>query len=166
MRRPHPTVWLSAAAATLAWATHGKAQGPSPNPNAPSLPSSALAADNSSPAPAADEGAALAQSPEEQRWLLVEQELQEVRERLQRAEDARSKEVSPLTLSGYVDLGFFAPLGNDGVGWVRDVGNRQRPDLDSFAWTFLGDILGSPINSRGEAADLGDGTAIDRFDSV
>jgi hypothetical protein len=69
-------------------------------------------------------------------------------------------------VTGYVDLGFFAPLGNDGVGWLRDVDGRQFPDLSNYAWTFVGDILGTPINSRGEAADLGDAPGADRFDSV
>lgn len=150
-------LWLPAA--TLAWAAPGLAQDLSPNPAAPSLPSDSPAPPNGAEPPAAPPGG------EGQLWQ-IEQELQELRARLQRAEDERNARVSPLTISGYVDFGFFAPLGNDGVGWVRDVGNRQRPDLDRFAWTFLGDILGSPINSRGEAADLGDGTAIDRFDSV
>lgn len=162
---------LSPALVTLAATARSQAQAPSPHPNAPSLPGAVQPEEGSPPAgiessPATDEAGALSLSPEEQRWMRVEQELAELRERLQEAEDARSKDVSPLTISGYVDVGFFAPLGNDGVGWVRDVGNRQFPEYSSFAWTFLGDILGSPVNSRGEAADLGDGTAIDRFDSV
>lgn len=157
----------SAAAAVLAWAGQSLGQEQSPVPGAPSLPGRGTAADGATAdAVAAETAGPLSEPGAESQRSLVEQELAELRERLQRAEDARSKNVSPLTLSGYVDLGFFAPLGNNGVGWVRDVGNRQRPDLDRFAWTFLGDILGSPINSRGEAADLGDGTAIDRFDSV
>jgi hypothetical protein len=154
-------LWCLACALPLAWPAPTQAQ--SPHPNAPSLPGSEASAEG---APATDEASPIAEAGSEQRWAPLEQEVQELRERLQRLEDERSKDVSPLTLSGYVDLGLFAPLGNDGVGWVRDVGNRQRPDLENFGWTFLGDILGSPINSRGEAADLGDGTAIDRFDSV
>ncbi len=157
--------WLLLAGAPLwAWPAQSLAQEPSPVPGAPSLPSGP--AREIEPGASDEDAGSLAPPAEPQQGQLVEQELQELRERLQRAEDARSKAVSPLTVSGYVDFGFFAPLGNDGVGWVRDVGNRQRPDLERFAWTFLGDILGSPINSRGEAADLGDGTAIDRFDSV
>jgi hypothetical protein len=149
--------------ATLAVAPAARAQ-PSPNPNAPSLPGAAAADDPSNPA--AGEADAAAGSPEEQRWLLVEQELAELRERLQKVEDEREQDVSPLTVNGYIDLGFFAPVGNNGVGWVRDAGNRQLPAYAGYAWTFLGDILGSPVNSRGEAADLGDPPAIDRFDSV
>jgi hypothetical protein len=146
-------------------------------PNAPSLPSrsapppSSPSAENE-PSPAtvptatAGEGPTLGGSPEEQRRLLLEQELQELRERLQRAEDARAQVVSPLTISGYVDLGFFVPIGNNGVGWVRDARNGQYPEYANYGWTFLGDILGSPVNSRGEAADLGDAPGADRFDSV
>ena len=105
-------------------------------------------------------------APQEDRAGLLELELQELRERLQKVEDESRIDRSPLTVSGYVDFGFFAPLGNDGVGWVRDVGNRQYPNLSNYAWTFLGDILGTPVNSRGEAADLGDAPGADRFDSV
>jgi hypothetical protein len=155
---------------TVTGAAPSLAQESSPNPNAqsPSGPS-----EEGSPAlgvepsrPASDAGDPLLQSPEEQRSILLEQELQELRERLQKVEDERRNDVSPLSVTGYVDLGFFAPLGNNGVGWVRDVNNRQFPQLSNYAWTFVGDILGSPVNSRGEAADLGDAPAIDRFDSV
>lgn len=159
MRRPELSLVLSSLAAATAWAAPAAAQ-------APSLPTRDPAEDAAPTSDAAEDASPPPTVAGDQHGSLAEQELQELRERLQRLEDERSKEVSPLTLSGYVDLGFFAPIGNDGVGWVRDVGNRQRPDLERFAWTFLGDILGSPINSRGEAADLGDGTAIDRFDSV
>jgi hypothetical protein len=148
-----------------------RAQERSPNPNAPSLPSQVepdpgLAEPGSAAPPSADDEATLPEAQAAARSRLLEQELEELRERLQQLEDARHEDVSPLTISGYVDFGFFAPLGNDGVGWVRDVGNRQFPELAGYAWTFLGDILGSPINSRGEAADLGEAPGADRFDSV
>jgi hypothetical protein len=162
-------IWCghAALAAVVAWTGEVAAQEQSPATGAPSLPSRDPEADAAATGNAgAGDAHPLAAPAEAEQQTLVEQELQELRERLQRAEDARSKTVSRLTVSGYVDLGFFAPFGNNGVGWVRDVGNRQRPDLERFGWTFLGDILGSPINSRGEAADLGDGTAIERFDSV
>jgi hypothetical protein len=167
MRRVALGVFLSA----LAVAGRGQAQLSSPNPNAPSLPRSAQPEDGSAPTDieSSDLGAEpgpLAESPEERRFTLLEQEVAELRERLQRAEDERQSEVSPLSVAGYVDLGFFAPLGNNGVGWVRDVGNRQLPAYSNYAWTFLGDILGTPVNSRGEAADLGQAPGVDRFDSV
>lgn len=73
---------------------------------------------------------------------------------------------SPVTVFGYIDFGFFAPQGS-GVGWVQDVGNRILPEYDGrYAWVFLGDILAPTVNSRGEAADLGDAPGTGRFDSV
>jgi hypothetical protein len=155
---------------TVTSVAQSQAQESSPNPSPPSQGGSSLEA---SPAtgiepsqPATDAGEPLAPAPEEQRSVLLEQELQELRERLQKVEDERRNDASPLSVTGYVDLGFFAPLGNNGVGWLRDVNNRQFPQFSGYAWTFVGDILGSPVNSRGEAADLGDAPAIDRFDSV
>jgi hypothetical protein len=148
-------------AVTTAAPSHAQVR--SPNPNAPSLPGLGPAEGEEA---AEDEGDALLGSPEEQRSQLLEQQVAELRERLQQLEDQRERDVSPLSVSGYVDLGFFAPIGNNGVGWVRDVANRQFPEYSNYAWTFVGDILGSPVNSRGEAADLGDPPGIDRFDSV
>jgi len=150
------------ALATLASTTPSRAQERSPNPNAPSLPGLSSAPDD----PDASAAGPLAAPADDQRALLLEQEVAELRERLQALEDARARDVSPLSISGYVDLGFFAPIGNNGVGWVRDVANRQFPEYSNYGWTFVGDILGSPINSRGEAADLGDPPGIERFDSV
>jgi hypothetical protein len=147
--------------ALLGSALRAEAQERSPNPNAPSLPGPADSGEIG-----LSDAALVAASPEEQRVMLLEQELAELRERLERLEDEGERDVSPLSVSGYIDLGFFAPIGNNGVGWVRDVANRQFPEYSNYAWTFLGDILGSPINSRGEAADLGDPPGIDRFDSV
>jgi hypothetical protein len=59
-------------------------------------------------------------------------------------------------------------MGNNGVGWIQDYGNRIFPDppYNQYTWTFLGDILGTPVNTRGEAADLGQAPGVDRFDSV
>ncbi len=79
----------------------------------------------------------------------------------------RTSKPPRVTFTGYADVGFFVPNGNDGVGWQRDVGFQQFPELaDQFAWVFVGDILGTPVNSRGEAASLGDAPAAARFDSV
>lgn len=70
-------------------------------------------------------------------------------------------------LNGYVDFGFFVPIGNDGVGWVQDFGNAAFPQFEGqYGWVFLGDILATHVNSRGEAADLGDAPGADRFDSI
>ncbi len=69
--------------------------------------------------------------------------------------------------TGYADIGFFAPFGNGGAGWKRDVGFQMFPEFaDQFAWVFVGDILATPVNTRGEAASLGDAPAAFRFDSV
>lgn len=119
-----------------------------PNPDAPSLPE-----------PADEE------AEESDRFTQLEEQIAELKERIRQSEEER-RVASPLTINGYVDFGFFAPMGNGGVGWTRDAANTQFPQYRPFAWTFLGDILGSTINSRGEAADLGDAPGISRFDSV
>lgn len=96
----------------------------------------------------------------------LEEQVNELKEKLRQAEEDRKQNVSRLSINGYADVGFFAPFGG-GVGWVRDVGNIQFPQLaDVYTWTFLGDILATAVNSRGEVADLGDGPGITRFDSV
>lgn len=101
---------------------------------------------------------------------LMEDRLEELNERLRRAEEAKHA-VSPLSWNGYVDFGFFAPIGNRGVGWIRDAGNQQFPQFGPggatpYTWTFLGDILATTVNTRGDVADLGDGSGVTRFDSV
>jgi len=96
----------------------------------------------------------------------LEQRIDELSERLRAAEDQRAHTVSPLSINGYADIGFFVPIGNHGIGWVRDVGNAQFPAYSGYAWTFLGDILSTAINSRGEVANLGDAPGVTRFDSV
>lgn len=74
---------------------------------------------------------------------------------------------SRLNLGGYIDLGFFGTQGN-GSGIVRDQGNMLFPQYQGrYGWVFLGDILSTAVNSRGEVADLGDPTgAPPRFDSI
>jgi hypothetical protein len=119
--------------------------------SAPSLPDSA-----------ADEAPPAAQD----RVQTLEDRINELGERLRESEDAAQKRVSPLTWNGYVDFGFFVPLGNGGAGWVRDVGNAQFPQYANYSWTFLGDILATAVNSRGEVASLGNAPDVTRFDSV
>jgi hypothetical protein len=95
----------------------------------------------------------------------LEDRMEELEVRLKQSEN----EIAPpsrLSINGYVDFGFFVPMGNGGVGWQRDVGNEQFPQHSNYAWTFVGDILATQINSRGEVADLGDGPGVNRFDSV
>jgi len=121
-------------------------------PRAPSLPEEAA----EQPAQPAD------------RYQLLEDRISELNERLQESEQARLKPPSALVWNGYVDLGFFVPYGNGGVGWIRDAGNVQFPQYAGYSWVFLGDILATAVNSRGEVADLGDapGLTTPRFDSV
>lgn len=71
-----------------------------------------------------------------------------------------------VTLSGYVDFGAFAVQGN-GAGYVQDYGNAAFPEYAGrYAWVFLGDILATAVNARGEPADLGDAPGADRYDTV
>ncbi len=73
---------------------------------------------------------------------------------------------SAVTLSGYVDLGFFVPQGN-GSGYLQDYGNVAFPRFaGKYGWVFYGDILAPAINSRGEVADLGDAPGVTRYDGV
>jgi hypothetical protein len=103
----------------------------------------------------------------------LRQQLDELRQEQRRKEEAQRRNASRLTVNGYADIGFFAPLGNGGAGWVQDLGNVQFPQYggagcveNCFAWTFLGDILATAVNSRGEAADLGNAPGIERYDSI
>lgn len=75
---------------------------------------------------------------------------------------------SPLSINGYVDFGYFVPIGNNGVGFIEDLGQNRFPQYRNYGWTFLGDILSTAVNSRGEVASLGNppGLPRPRFDSV
>ena len=86
------------------------------------------------------------------------------------AAEAESTDSAPTPSSvvygGYVDVGFFVPSGN-GVGVQQDFGNVAFPQFaGKYAWVFYGDLLAPAVNSRGEAADLGDLPGAQRFDSV
>ncbi|HXI58576.1 MAG TPA: outer membrane beta-barrel protein [Polyangia bacterium] len=71
-----------------------------------------------------------------------------------------------VTVGGYVDFGFFAAQGN-GSGIIRDDGNALFPQYKGqYGWVFLGDLLAPTVNSRGEAADLGDAAGVQRFDGI
>src|SRR5581483_1059858 len=51
----------------------------------------------------------------------VAAEMQELRDRLKQLEEQQVKKAaSPLSINGYVDFGFFVPIGNHGVGVVED----------------------------------------------
>src|SRR5687767_9917581 len=78
--------------------------------------------------------------PTEDRMDTLEERIAELGQRLRESEEARQKSVSPLSWNGYVDFGFFVPLGNGGVGWVRDgaSGPREFPQYANYGWVFLG----------------------------
>src|SRR2546423_525506 len=71
----------------------------------------------------------------------LQTQVEDLRLKLRKAEDERHKTVSPLSFNGYADFGFFAPRGNRGVGWTRDIGNKSFPEYSDYSWVFLGDIL-------------------------
>lgn len=107
--------------------------------------------------------------PPADRYQLLEDRITELNERLRQSEEDRQKNASPLSWNGYVDLGGYVPIGNRGVGWVQDFGNAQFPQYSQYSWTFLGDLLATAVNTRGEAADLGAApgpVGAARFDSV
>ncbi len=124
----------------------------------------ALAQEEKTQAPSLpeDDGAAAEAPPE----MTPEDRIAELTERIERDEEERRNSAPALTFNGYVDFGYFAPIGNAGAGWVRDTGNVAFPQYSKYSWVFLGDILGTPVNSRGEVASLGNAPGIDRFDSV
>jgi hypothetical protein len=50
---------------------------------------------------------------------------------------------------------------------MRDDGNALFPQYQGkYGWVFLGDLLAPAVNTRGEAADLGDAAGAQRFDSI
>jgi hypothetical protein len=119
------------------------------------------------PAPAPNEG--LSEDPAPVDPLATIHDLETRLEQLRTTVVGRQPRV---TVGGYADLGFFAPQG-DGSGIVRDSGNLIFPQYGptgggpQYGWVFMGDLLSPAVNSRGEAADLGDATgAGPRYDSV
>jgi hypothetical protein len=100
----------------------------------------------------------------------LQAQMQELQDRLRELQEAQVKKAaSPLTINGYVDFGGFVPFGNHGQGYVEDLGQNQFPEFrGKYGWTFLGDILSTAVNSRGEVADLGQAAGLirPRFDSI
>jgi hypothetical protein len=92
--------------------------------------------------------------------------LQDLEARLDNMEQSQLNKPPGVKIFGYADLGFFAPFGNGGSGVQRDVGYEAFPEHSNFGWVFYGDLLATQVNSRGEAADLGDLPNAPRFDSV
>jgi hypothetical protein len=144
----------------------------------PAVLMSAARAQTAPEAPAATEPAADADSEDADAGLLVDTQTQinDLRERIldleQRLEQTRQVATARrpiVSVGGYVDAGFFAASGT-GVGIIQDSGpasaRAYQEYMDRYSWVFLGDLLAPAVNSRGEAADLGDFAGIDRFDSV
>ena len=132
----------------------------------PALAPRAFAQDEKPEAPSLPEPSDDAAPPEVDQFQTMEQEIAELKERMAQSEQERLKSVSALSFNGYVDFGYFAPIGNGGVGWIRDAGNVTFPQYSNYSWVFLGDILATAVNSRGEVASLGNAPGINRFDSI
>ena len=149
---------LSAAiVAAISAATAGGAPAAAWAQDPPAAPSVPAAPD----LPGADEDVA------EDRVGRLEEKIQELQEKLRQSEEQqRTSSASRLSIHGYADLGYFMPNGNRGVGFVQDTGNVQFPNLSGYSWTFLGDILATAVNSRGEAASLGMPPGVSRYDSI
>ena len=126
---------------------------PAPAPNAPSegrsTPSLLPPDDTAEPEPEVDPIAKMA----------------ELEQRLDQMQSVIVGRQPRVIVGGYIDLGFFATEGN-GSGIVRDQGHMLFPQYSNYGWLFYGDILSTAVNSRGEAADLGDAAGVVRQDSI
>jgi hypothetical protein len=143
-------LWHLAAAVLAGWAPSALAQAPA----RPGRPPTAAAADDDTPE---DEPATVQE---------LTYKIQALETRLDQMQALVTGRRPTVTVGGYADFGFFVPQG-DGSGIVRDVGNARFPQYaGKYGWVFLGDLLAPTVNSRGEAADLGDPAGVQRFDSV
>ncbi|HEX8109237.1 MAG TPA: hypothetical protein VF516_15995, partial [Kofleriaceae bacterium] len=91
--------------------------------------------------------------------------VQDLEDKLASLQNQQANKPFPIKITGYGDLGAFATQG-DGTGFRRDIGHSAMPSLANYGWVFYGDLLATQINSRGDAADLGQAPGVDRFDSV
>lgn len=97
----------------------------------------------------------------------LQERLKLLETRIEQGEESARQRASKVRVAGHVDVGLFVPIGNGGAGVVQDFGNRAFPQYGGqYGWVFYGDLLAPMVNSRGEAADLGDLPGVDRFDSV
>jgi hypothetical protein len=142
------------------------AQGGTPAP-APATGAAAAAPEADEAADEADTAAPLVDSQTQINDL--RERLADLEQRLDQTRQVATARRPIVSVSGYVDAGFFATSGN-GSGIVQDSGAanaRAYPEyMNRYGWVFLGDLLSTAVNSRGEAADLGDFAGVDRFDSV
>ena len=165
MRRPLVS-WrrTGAAVAALAWCASGGAAARAAPP-APQQPRLDLAGTDEGVA----DGAVADDEEPEPTVRELSDRIAELERRLADSELAAARRRPGVTVSGYVDFGFFAAQG-DGSGVIQDVGpaqSRAFPQYaDKFAWVFLGDLLSPAVNSRGEAADLGNLPGVNRADSI
>ncbi len=97
----------------------------------------------------------------------LQRQMNELQARLDQTREIATLRRPIVTVGGYVDFGFFVPQGT-GVGVVQDEGpTRVFPQYaNQYSWVFLGDLLAPTVNSRGEAASLGNFPGVSRFDSV
>ncbi|HXI60054.1 MAG TPA: hypothetical protein VNO55_28500 [Polyangia bacterium] len=163
-RRPVPTRWVGAAVWAVAHLASAQtpATAPPEPPNAgaplvdsPFLPSTAAPLPGP-PGLDPTEAAAAAGGETDAATLLEAQ--------IRQNEALAASRRQSIIWGGYIDFGFFAPEGN-GAGYVQDVLHRY-PGYPGTEWVFLGDILAPAVNSRGEAADLGDAPGVNRYDSI
>jgi hypothetical protein len=148
------SIGLGIGGGLLATAAHAQsAPPPAPSPAAAAASASASSDDDADPADdTSRDSAALATK------------VQELEDKLAAIQQA-PKPQFPIKVSGYGDIGLFATQG-DGTGFRRDIGHEMFPSHADFGWVFYGDLLATQINSRGDAADLGQAPGVDRFDSV
>jgi hypothetical protein len=155
---PRPILSLCSLLGVLALAPAASA---APKPAAPA-PSKAA------PAPAVEREPADQSPPEEEAETIPElnDKIRQLETRLDQSQAMMAERRPRVTVGGYADFGFFVPQGN-GSGIIRDNGNLIFPQYQGhYGWVFLGDLLAPAVNSRGEAADLGDPAGVQRFDSV
>lgn len=121
----------------------------------------------SNDAPRAEAPAAEPDLTPEERISELEDRVDELTQKLLQAEQSQRHAGPSITFGGYIDVGFFVPGGNNGAGIIEDVGNQRYPQYaNRYGWTFLGDLLATPVNSRGDAADLGDAPGVRRADLI
>jgi len=167
---------LSGTAMAAAGTTRSKGAAPAA-PAAATVAETDPAADSSEPAAAAPatpaEGAPLQldaasiDDPAAEETLDPYTRIRDLEVRLEQTRSVIAGQKPRVSLNGYIDGGFFVPQGN-GAGITRDNGNTLFPEYAGrYGWVFLGDILATAVNSRGEVADLGGATgAPPRFDSI
>jgi len=95
----------------------------------------------------------------------LEQRVAELEQRLAELQELKIRPRTLVSVTGYADLGFFVPEG-DGSGFRWDVGHTYFPNESGYGWVFYGDILATPVNTRGDPADLGVAPGVVRYDSV